>query len=308
MINRVLIRVKVVQVLYCYLLTRPDRSMDQALAELDKSFEKAYDLYLGLLMLPVAITNLQERRIDEAKNKFLPTAEDLTPNTRFIDNSLVEQIRQNADLQILCENRLIQWDDPIMLRLMLEKVLKSEIYAQYMAQPATDPASDAELWRQLLRQVILPDEDFLDYMENDSLYISAEDVDIMGQFALKTIKRIADGAEDPISPMFRDDDDNLFGRQLLEKTIRDYDDNNVLIDSCVYSERWDRSRVALMDRVVMNTAVTELKWFDQIPSQVTLNEYIELAKVFGSDGSGSFVNGVLDNVVNTLRQRGRLLK
>lgn len=306
MINRVLIRVKVVQSLYSYLFTRPDCTVRQAVSGLNKSFEQSYDFYLSLFKLIITLTDLQDQRLDDAKHKFLPTEEDLNPNTRFVDNALVQALRDNKTLEKLFEDRLIRWDDALFNRLMLDKVLNSDLYCDYMQAETADLHADTALWKKLLEQVILDDEDFAEYLENQSIYISTEDIDIMGQFAVKSLQRIANGTEDVIDPMFKDDEDRTFGENLLTKSIRDYDSNNVLIDSCINAETWDRNRVAAMDRVVMNVAVTEMKCFDNIPPQVTLNEYIELAKLFSTDRSGVFVNGVLNNVMKHLKQQGKL--
>ncbi len=309
MINRVLIRVKVVQMLYSYLLTRPERTFKQALKDLQVSFEKSYDLYLYLIKLIPDLTYLEERRLDDAKHKFLPTEEDLHPNTRFVDNALVQAINNNPQVEKLFRDHDVSWsDDPIFMRLMLDKVLNSDIYKQYMQMPATDLESDTELWRQLLRKVIIEDEDMEDQLQNRSLYLSSEDLEMMGQFAIKSLTKIAMGEDEPIRPMFKDQEDSVFGEELFSKTIRDMDDNNVLIDSCIRSEKWDRNRVALMDRIIMCAAITEFKCFDKIPIAATLNEYIELAKIFSTPNSGQFVNGVLNAVADELRTRGRINK
>ena len=309
MINRGLIRVKVVQMLYSYMLTRPERTFEQALQDLQASFEKSYDLYLYLIKLIPDLTYIEERRLDDAKHKFQPTEDELNPNTRFIDNQLTRAINDNPAVEKIFRDHMISWnDDPIFMRLLLDKIRNSEVYQDYMALPFTDLMSDTEVWRQLLRKVILDDEDVEEQLQNRSLYISSEDLEVMGQFAIKSLSKIADGEDDPIKPMFKDKEDSVFGEELFSKTVRDMDDNNVLIDSCVRSERWDRTRVALMDRIIMCTAITELKCFEKIPASVTLNEYIDLAKIFSTPQSGQFVNGVLNAVVDELRSRGRINK
>lgn len=297
------------QMLYSYQLTRPDRTFEQALQDLQASFEKSYDLYLYLIKLIPELTYIEERRLDDAKHKFHPTEAELNPNTRFVDNQLARAINENADIEKLFRDHLISWnDDPIFMRLMLDKVRASEVYQDYMNLPHTDLMSDTELWRQLLRKVILEDEDVEEQLQNRSLYISSEDMEVMGQFAIKSLSKIADGDQQPIKPMFKDQEDSVFGEELFSKTVRDMDDNNVLIDSCIRSERWDRNRVATMDRIIMCTAITEFKCFEKIPVSVTLNEYIELAKIFSTPQSGQFVNGVLNAVADELRSRGRINK
>lgn len=309
MINRVLIRVKVVQALYSYMLTRPDRTYEQAKNELQASFEKSYELYMYLLKLIIELTDLQERALDDARNKYLATEEDLNPNTRFVDNWLVKQLRDNETINVFFADKLVSWQDEIIFkRLTLDKVLNSEVYKEYMSMEKTDPASDCEVWKQILKQVILNDEDVAEKLETMSLFWSIEDLDTMGQFVIKTIKRFQDGNDSPIMPMYKDDEDREFGDKLFSRTVQIMDENNILIDSFIKSERWDKNRVALMDRLIMCVAVTELKGFQTIPTNVTLNEYIELAKEFSTPNSGQFVNGILNAIVKNLRERGIVTK
>ena len=123
----------------------------------------------------------------------------------------------------------------------------------------------------------------------------------MGQFALKTLRKLARNESSPISPMFKDEEDEEFGSTLFLNAIKQKDENGELIDSLVNSERWDRNRIALMDRIIMCTAITELKCFENIPTSVTLNEYIELAKLFSTPNSGQFVNGILNAAAKAVR-------
>lgn len=309
MINRVLIRVKVVQSLYSYMLTRPDRTFEQARNDLQASFEKSYELYLYMLKLIIELTDLQDRLLDDARNKYLPTEEDLNPNTRFIDNWLVKQLRDNEQLNKLFRDNLVSWQDEVIFkRLTLDKIVHSDIYRDYMAMEKTDSASDCEVWRQLMRHIILEDEDVAEKLENMSLYWSSEDIDIMGQFVIKTFRRFYDCFDEPVLPMFKDAEDSKFGDLLFTRTVDTMEENNILINSFIKSDRWDKNRVALMDRIIMCVAITELKGFPSIPANVTLNEYIELAKVFSTPNSGQFVNGILNAVVRNLRERGVITK
>lgn len=309
MINRILIRIKVVQMLYSYTVIKGGKTLDKAKKELQLSLDKSYELYIALLQLMGDLTHVQDLRLDEAKHKFLPSPEDLNPNMRFVENQLVETLRSNEVFQELVDKNKITWhDDMIFLRLMLDKVLHSEEYQEYMAMEKTDFASDCEVWYQLMKKVILPDDDLLDHLENSSMYWNEDDLEIMGQFVLKTIHRIADGSKKPLSPKYKDEEDEEFGGLLFTKSVAQMKENNELIDQFVKSEKWDSERLALMDRVVMCAALTEMKEFDGIPVNVSLNEYIELAKNFSTPNSGQFVNGILNAIVKHLRQEKVIIK
>ena len=309
MINRVLIRTKVVQNLYSYVLTRPERTLASALKDLDTCLDKTYELYHYLMRLPIELTHIQEIKLDEARNKYMPTEEDLNPNMKFVNNRLVAALPANEQLQQSAHDHSITWnDDPIFERLMLDKVIKSDLYNDYMADDEVTDIGDSLLWQQLLKQVIVPDENMADAIEQRSLFWTEDDVDLTLQFVCKTFRRIAEGDEDAILPMFKDEEDSEFGKELFKATVTMMPENNALIDELVQDSRWDKDRIVLMDRIIMCTALAEALAFEKIPTAVTLNEYIELAKNFSTAASGKFVNGILNNAIKRLRHEGKIIK
>jgi len=309
MINRVLIRTKVVQNLYSYVLTRPERTLASALKDLDTCLDKTYELYHYLMRLPIELTHIQEIKLDEARNKYMPTEEDLNPNMKFVNNRLVAALAANEQLQQYAQDHSITWnDDPIFERLMLDKVIKSDLYNDYMADDEVTDIGDSLLWQQLLKQVIVPDENMADAIEQRSLFWTEDDVDLTLQFVCKTFRRIAEGDEDAILPMFKDEEDSEFGKELFKATVTMMPESNALIDELVQDSRWDKDRIVLMDRIIMCTALAEALAFEKIPTAVTLNEYIELAKNFSTAASGKFVNGILNNAIKRLRHEGKIIK
>ena len=292
---------------YSYVLTKDETTLKDALKQLSKSFDKSYELYNYLLLLIVELTDLQDRRLDDAKNKYLPTEEDLNPNTRFIDNRLVDMLRNNQVLKdFVAENKFTWKDDDLFMKLLLDKILHSEIYEKYMADDDDSLAHDCELWKQLFKQVILPDDDFAQLLENKSVYWN-DDLDIMGTFAIKTIRRFEEGEAEPILPMYKDAEDEDFGKQLFMKSIAAKEENDQLIDGFV-TDKWDVERVAFMDRIVMDVCITEVKEFLSIPTSVSLNEYIEIAKCYSTPKSGIFVNGILNAIVRHLKANRIIVK
>lgn len=302
MINRVLIRAKVVQMLYAYMVSKDAMTLTTAKKELTKSLDKSYELYNALLKLMIELTDVQDLRLDEAKHKFLPTEEDLNPNMRFVENEFVKRLRADQTLADFVDDKKINWrDDELFVRLLLDKILRSEEYQEYMEMPKTSLVRDGEVWYQLMKKVVLPDENLLDHLQSMSVYYTDDDLQIMGQFVMKTIRRFEDEEAQPILPQYKNDDDSKFGEQLFSKAVAEMEENNSYIDQFVKTEKWDVERIALMDRVVMCTALTEIRNYPSIPVNVSLNEYIELAKDYSTPRSGQFVNGILNAVVNKLR-------
>jgi N utilization substance protein B len=261
------------------------------------------------MRLPIELTHIQEIKLDEARNKYMPTEEDLNPNMKFVNNRLVAALAANEQLQQYAQDHSITWnDDPIFERLMLDKVIKSDLYNDYMADDEVTDIGDSLLWQQLLKQVIVPDENMADAIEQRSLFWTEDDVDLTLQFVCKTFRRIAEGDEDAILPMFKDEEDSEFGKELFKATVTMMPESNALIDELVQDSRWDKDRIVLMDRIIMCTALAEALAFEKIPTAVTLNEYIELAKNFSTAASGKFVNGILNNAIKRLRHEGKIIK
>lgn len=307
MINRVLIRIKVVQMMYSYLLTRSVKTQAAALKELEQSLDKSYELYNYLLLLPIDLTDLQERIVDEARHKVFATPEELHPNMRFINNAFVQKLRELEPLQKFVREKKFTWrDDEVFLRLLLGKITESRYYAHYMTASESSFEADGDLWRDLMRHLLLIDPDVEEEIENRSAFWSVEDLDMMGQFAIKTIRLITKGSSEPMFPQFKDAEDSRFAQDLFECAVKEMDENSERIDAAVKSDRWDPERVAVLDRVVMLVALAEARNFFKIPISVTLNEYIEIAKNFSTPQSGQFVNGVLHTAITNLRNEGEL--
>ncbi|MDY5659354.1 MAG: transcription antitermination protein NusB [Sodaliphilus sp.] len=309
MINRVLIRAKVVQMLYAYMVSKDSMTLTTAKKELTKSLDKSYELYNALLKLMIELTDVQDLRLDEAKHKFLPTEEDLNPNMRFVENEFVKRLRADQTLADFVDDKKINWrDDELFVRLLLDKILRSEEYQEYMEMPKTSLVRDGEVWYQLMKKVVLPDENLLEHLQSMSVYYTDDDLQIIGQFVMKTIRRFEDEEAQPILPQYKNDDDSKFGEQLFSKAVAEMEENNSYIDQFVKTEKWDVERIALMDRVVMCAALTEIRNYPSIPVNVSLNEYIELAKDYSTPRSGQFVNGILNAVVNKLRADKVIIK
>lgn len=282
-------------------------SLTQARQSLENSLDKAYELYHMLLLLPVEITRIQRDRIENAKEKYIPTSEDLNPNTRFIDNSLITSISQSPDMLGYLKERPINLDAHyLLIKKMLEDVLKSEIYASYMAADSTDHARDCDFWRSVMKNIILPSDALAEMLESSSIYWN-DDLEIMGTFVLKTIKK-SSTSERPLVllPQYKDEDDAKFGFQLFYDTVTNRELYRSYIDKFINASQWDPDRLAFMDIIVMMTAISELINFPSIPVPVTLNEYIEIANSYSTPRSGQFVNGMLYSITNYLREEGKI--
>lgn len=275
-----------------------------------RSLDKSYELYHALLALPVELTRVEDQRLDAARHKFLATADDLNPNTRFVDNGMVKSLADNEQMQTFFTEHPFSWnDDPQLVRSILDKVTSSDIYVEYMDAKTTDLKADCEFWRNIYKNVILPGDDLAEALENMSVYWN-DDLDIVGTFVLKTMRRIADArpGQNPLLPQYKDEEDASFGSELFVDTVDHFDEYRELIDRFIDRRQWDTERLAFMDVVIMAAAISELLNYPAIPIAVTLNEYIEIANSYSTPKSGQFINGILYSVINYLKNEGRLTK
>ena len=307
MINRVLIRLKIIQLVYAY-YQNGSKNLDSAEKELFFSLSKAYDLYNYLLMLMVALTNYAQKRVDAGKAKLAPTSEDLSPNMKFIENKFVAQLEVNKQLLEFISNQKKTWDnDQEFVKELYDKITASDLYKEYMASSDSSYEADRELWRKLYKSFVFNNDSLDQVLEDQSLYWN-DDKEIVDTFVLKTIKRFEEskGASQPLLPEFKDDEDQEFARRLFRRTILNGDYYRHLISD--NTRNWDLDRVAFMDVVIMQCALAEILSFPNIPISVSLNEYVEIAKLYSTAKSGSFINGTLDGIVNQLKKEGKLTK
>ena len=307
MINRVLIRLKIVQIVYAY-YQNGGKNLDTAEKELFFSLSKAYDMYNYLLLLMVEITKQAEKKLNAAKGKLLPTAEELYPNTKFVDNRFIAQLESNQQLLEFSQAQKKTWENESeFVKALCEKIMNTDIYKEYMARETSSYEEDRELWRKLYKRIIFNNEELDQVLEDQSLYWN-DDKEIVDTFVLKTIKRFEEknGPKQELLPEFKDEEDQDFARRLFRRTILNADYYRHLISE--NTRNWELDRVAFMDVVIMQIALAEILSFPNIPVSVSLNEYVEIAKLYSTPKSGSFINGTLDGIVNTLKAENKLTK
>lgn len=307
MINRELIRLKTVQLVYAYYLNE-DRKTDVAEKELYFSLSKAYDMYRLLLLLMVEITEWAGRRVESEKERAQRLNLPDTVNTKFVDNKFIAQLAVNKQLLAFDEKRERRWtDEDALMRGLLNKILESDIYNIYMATPASTYAEDRELWRRLYKTFICENEDLDGVFEEQSLYWNDDKI-IVDSFVLKTIKRFDEenGADQPLLPEYDNEEDREFAGKLFRSTIENAEYYRQLIRDT--SRNWEFNRLAYMDVIIMQIALAEIVHFPSIPLNVSFNEYLDIAKLYSTPKSASYINGLLDHVVQVLRKENIVMK
>jgi N utilization substance protein B len=307
MINRIIIRIKVLQIVYAY-YQKNSKDLVSAENELLLSLEKSYDLYHYLLLLIVLLTDAEQKRLDKNMNKLLATEEELNPNRRLADNRFAEQLRTNSKLTAFSIKKGTLWNegDSLFVRNLLKKIIQSDYYQEYL-ESVDSYESDKEFWRRAFKYIILEDNELIEILEDKSIYWE-DDLDVTGTFVLKTLKRFLPetGTKQELLPMFKDEEDKEFAVKLLHYALLEGKENNERINKQI--NNWELDRIAQMDLYIMQIGLSELLNFPNIPISVTLNEYIDLSRYYSTPKSPNFINGILDSIVRELKSEGKLFK
>lgn len=277
-----------------------ETSIQQTEKELFHSIAKSHELYHAFLLLMLELKTFAEKRIDLRKQKKRPSEEDLNPNLRFVENALLVQLADNKQLLDYNAKSGNPWvNNPEVVKGVFDLVTNSQLYLDYMETEAGDYDVDVRFVSKLVEKVIATYDGLYSLFEEQSVYWNDE-IEFVISMVVKTIKGFTQekGAFEQLLPAFKDEEDEEFVQTLLRKTLVNHNDHMNLIKK--FTKNWDYDRVANIDIVLMQIAITEIMEFKNIPVNVTLNEYIEIAKYYSTNKSGTFINGVLDKIVEHL--------
>ena len=307
MLSRRLLRVKVMQVVYAY-YQKGESTLNKAEKELFHSISKSHELYHAQLLLLTELRNYALKRIENGKAKLRPTEEDLNPNTRFVDNKLLIQLDNNALLLDYIKRTGLSWVNyQDVIKNLFQEVSSSQLYKEYMNLEVSSFETDKKFIIKLVEKVIAPFQELYNVYEEQSIYWNDE-AEFVVSMVVKTLKTFeaTTGDEAELMTEFKDEDDEEFVQKLFRKSILIHDEAQELIKQ--YSKNWDFDRVAFIDIVIMQIALAEILEFPEIPVNVTLNEYIEIAKHYSTAKSGNFINGILDKIVENWVSEKKILK
>ena len=289
---------KVVQIIYAY-YQNGGKNIDTAEKELFFSLAKAYDLYHYLLMLMVEVNRIAERAVETAQNRYNRIHVGEKPSTKFVDNRFIRQLEVNKQLLEFRENQKKSWaNEEDFVRSLYKKILETEYYREYMASEESSYAQDRELWRKIYKNLICNNEDLESLLEDMSLYWNDD------KFIVDTEEE--NGADQDLLPEFKDEDDRDFAHRLFRNTLLNADYYRKLVSE--NTKNWEFNRIALMDLVIMQIALAEIVTFPNIPLSVSLNEYVDIAKIYSTPRSGAYVNGLLDVIAKRLIAEKKITK
>jgi len=307
MISRRILRIKIIQLLYTYFQS-DDNTLNKSEKELFFSIQKTYDLYHYLLLLIIEIADYAGSRIEIALQKKIPTREDLNPNTKFVDNPIIQQIRINKQLnQYLSKTRLSWVNSPELIKKLHNRIRMTSFFKEYMEDGDRNYEKDKKVIIEIYTSEIINSENLYQTLEEQSIYWNDE-VEFVISMIAKTLKgfREKDGENASLMPLFKNEDDRIYARDLFRKAVLHKDDYRKLVES--FAENWDVERIAFMDFLILETAITEAVEFSSIPTRVTINEYLEIAKSYSTEKSSVFINGLLDKIFKHLKEEQKIVK
>ena len=311
MLSRRLLRIKTVKSLYSYFQSGGE-SLIRSEKELTESIRKSYELYLMMIALIGEVAEVARERIAIGQAKLMPTAEDLNPNRRFVDNRVIALIEQSAALDDAMVRYKAGWSgQEALIKRLYQDMIAAPYYQRYMESPV--PETEKEVFAADRRLVVdfltthIEDNEYLEEALEEMSMFWVDDISYSLGLAIRTIGLLNETSTDlDVMPMYKSDDDKEYVETLFRKALVCHEEYFGYIDK--FTENWDFDRIAFMDKLIMLAAITELVQFPTIPVKVTLDEFIEISKYYSTPGSSVFVNGILDKLVVWLTEQGKIAK
>ena len=313
MLNRRILRIKAFKVLYSSILSG-NVTLAQAETQLELSCEATRDLYIYMLGVVSPLTKIAQDRIESLKAKFNPTEEERNPNMKFAENALAKLLDENEDFQKVFKKKKFDWTQyDLLLKKIMTSVASKEYYAEYMASPERSLAEDCKLFVRIFEEEFVDSEELETLLEEKSLYWN-DDLAYALTWCCKTFNNLAKGESWSLFPLYQSEilkgegveSDKYFVRKLLQASFAGYERYSAMVAESVTG--WEKERLFSTDVVLIVMGLAEVATFPTIPVKVSMNEYVEISKFYGTPKSRSFVNGILDRLVQKLADEGAIKK
>lgn len=312
MINRTLVRTKVVQTLFAQ-YSGNDHTALSARKTLLSKFSSTYSLYMMMLSFADELTTYAEEQISENQKRASVLHQTYIANRNFVNNRLAQQIFNNRRIRNYLENENLRWDVGMSaVEATYKLLINTPFYQEFMALEKPTYEDEKTLWRKIYGSLLLESETLSSALEEMEVALDQEgwtiDMDMVITYVIKTLKRFKEDDTDelPLLEMFASEAELEFGKNLLQWSIEQTEENKGLIANSL--QNWEADRIAYMDQIILLVALAEIRKCNEIALEISMNEYIEIAKEYSSDKSYIFINGVLNRIVNDLRAENQLFK
>ena len=313
MLNRRILRIKAFKVLYGSILSE-NMSLEQAESQLELACEATRDLYVYMLGIVSPLTQIARERIEAAKAKFNPTEEERNPNMKFAENELANLLDGDVDFKKIFNKKKFGWQQyDLFLKKVMSSVVTKDYYAEYMSSEERSLKEDCKLFTRIFEEEFVDSPELEAILEEKSLHWY-EDLAYALTWCCKSFAAYAKGEGFRLPPLYQSElltgegveSDKYFVRKLLQASFSGYERYSNMVAESVSG--WEKERLFSTDVVLIAMGLAEAASFPTIPVKVTINEYVEIAKYFGAPKSSSFVNGLLDRLVQSLTEEGQIVK
>ena len=313
MLNRRILRIKAFKVLYSSVLCG-NTSLAQAESQLDQSCEAVRDLYIYMLGIVSPLTRIARERIEAAKAKYNPTEEERNPNMKFAENRLAALLDGDDDFQKVFNKKKFSWAQyDLLLKKVMNSVVTKDYYKEYMASDEVSLDADCRLFTRIFEEEFVDSVELEQILEEKSIYWN-DDLAYALTWCCKTFRSLAKGESWSLIPLYQSEmlkgdgveSDKYFVRKLLQASFAGYEKYSAMVAEAVSG--WEKERLFSTDVVLIVMGLAEVVTFPTIPVKVSINEYVEISKFYGTPKSRAFVNGLLDRLVQTLVNEGVVVK
>ncbi len=313
MLNRRILRIKAFKVLFSSALSE-NMSLAHAESMLEQSCESTRDLYIYMLGIVSPLTKTAREKIEAAKAKFNPTEEEKNPNMKFADNALARLLDEDVDFQKVFNKKKFSWAQyDVLLNNVMKSIASKDYYRKYMESPKSSLAEDCRLFTRIFEEEFVDSVELEQILEEKSMHWN-DDLAYALTWCCKTFKEFARGESWSLIPLYQSDmmdgdgveSDKAFVRKLLQASFAGYERYSAMVAESVSG--WEKERLFSTDVVLIVMGLAEAVTFPTIPVKVTINEYVEISKFFGTPKSRSFVNGLLDRLVQQMVNEGKIVK
>ena len=308
MLNRRFLRIKILQSLYAYYQSG-DKEQEKYLNDLFLSIDRIYELYLYLILSITELNSLAKVKFENKTPKIFPTKDDIDPNMKWINNSFVSKITKSNEFKAALKKHKVNWlgvENQEMLKKVFKQIIQSETYFEYMNNSTFDFNEDKLFVVDLFKNEIANSDLLHHFFEEKSIYW-LHDLDHTCAMVLKTLKKVESSDEFSLLPLYKEkDNEKDFIIKLYNNTIEKNEENEKLITKL--ADNWELDRIAKLDVILLKMGIAELQTFSEIPTKVTLNEIIEIAKYYSTPKSSNFVNGILDKAIESLESQNKIIK
>ena len=306
MINRRHIRVKVMQSVYAMIKSYDDDVLKEE-KFIKYSIKRMFDLYVLLLDLLVEVQKLAEEKQEISKKKYLATEEDLSPNRKFVENKLIKKIAESSSLTLYKEaQNLDNWSkDDEYIKIIWDLLQNSDIFSEYLNSSDDSFNSDKDFVVTFFKEIVAPNSKLAEYFEGENI-TWVDDIPFVNTWVVRSLTKQKSANAFKLGSLYKNQDDQDFVTDLFKKVILNH--HSFENDIKIHTPNWETDRIADMDMILIKMGACEFLHFPFIPTKVTINEYIEIAKDYSSEKSGYFVNGVLDKLSREFAKDKKFVK